>query len=119
MSKPSAKLGDNSPGPIQITQTRVVAEIVQTFDGNEDFLEALARVAMKDARDWMRTDQHSESEYGATVDGEVYSVTIHHTPAAVAHPPMTVAEAKRALTEARRREAMESDATPVTEEDYR
>jgi hypothetical protein len=101
-------------GKIQITQTRVVAELEQTFDDAPDFLEQFAQIAMRDARDWMRGDQHTESEYNATVDGDIHSITIQHTPAAIAHPPISVEEAKAALKQAQLAERNDGE-VPVKE----
>jgi hypothetical protein len=76
-------------------------------------MEAFAETSMRDATEWMRSDQRSESTYTLTGPyGDRNTITIVNEPPAP-EQPMTVAEAKAALRRAQDFERGVGEFAPV------
>jgi hypothetical protein len=103
------------PQTIRITQERVVGEIAYDPHGGDaqNVMEAFASAAMKDAVEWMRSGERSESTYKMVGPyGDANEITIVNAPKQP-EAPMTVAEAKAALQRARDAEAGRGEFAPV------
>lgn len=99
---------------VDVVKRDVIDTIKIGENGTVDVLDHLARIAMNDAREYMTSENSTETTYEVD-DGDLgkTSITIQHTPTTNATVHMTVAEAKTALREAQRRERDDYAEEPV------